>query len=121
MQKYDNCSVVRCTRDNLGHMYEHHNLFSVLKEEKKKLSQKITGKQDEGPRPGLINQHVIGAGLLGLGVSLFLASAFLFLTRNELQDHPQCGIVTDGKVSDTITGENEGREAVLHCVPTHPF
>ena len=73
----------------------------MLKREEIKLSEKIGDRKDDTPRAGSINQQMIGAGLLGLGASILLASAFP--PRKELQDHPQCGIATDGKVSDAIT------------------
>ena len=72
-------------------------LVPVLEDEERKLAKKMTGRQDDTGRPRSLKvQHVIGAQLLGLGLSSLLVSALL--PRKELQDHPQCGTIKDGKV-----------------------
>ena len=72
------------------------NFFSFFKEEKKRLDEILSGRQDAPSPPSLqVPLTVVGA-LLGLGVStLFLQSA---TPAQRLQDHPMCGITTGGQV-----------------------
>ena len=74
------------------------HFFSFVQEEKKRLDEILSGRQDAPPSPRLQLQlplTVLGA-LLGLGVStLFLQSA---TPAQRLQDHPMCGITTGGQV-----------------------
>ena len=78
----------------------YNNVFSLLEEQKTKLVNKITDRQDDIQRTVSNNRQVIGASLLGLGLSSLLVSAFL--PNKELKDHPQCGVMKDGQVSVVI-------------------
>ena len=77
----------------------YNNVINLLEEEKTKLMKKLTNRQDDIKRTVANNRQVIGASLLGLGLSSLLVSTLL--PRRELEDHPQCGVITDGKVSAT--------------------
>ena len=79
----------------------YNNVFPMLNEERRKLAQKISDRQDNLQTTVLNNQEVIRAFLFGLVLSSLLLVAVLLLS-NELKDHPQCGVITDGKVSDAI-------------------
>ena len=78
----------------MGDIYRH--FYSLFKQEKAKLDQIISGRQDDPPAPVLQTPLVVGAALLGLGVSsLLLAEP---QQRQKLEDHPMCGITTGGQV-----------------------
>jgi len=77
----------------MADIYRH--LYSLFNQEKAKLDQGFTKRQDDSP--GLVLQIpiVVGAALLGLGVSSFLLG--LQQPRQKLEDHPMCGITTGGQ------------------------
>ena len=71
--------------------------YSLFKQEKSKLDQRIiTGRQDVPPAPALQTPVVVAATLLGLGVSNLLLGTQQ--TRQKLENHPMCGITTGGQV-----------------------
>ena len=72
------------------------HFFSFVQEEKKRLDEILSGRQDAPPSPRLQAPLTVVVALLGLGVStLFLQSA---TPAQRLQDHPMCGITTGGQV-----------------------
>ena len=73
------------------------NVNFLHEQEKSRLDQIIAGRQEDRPRPVVHALLVIGAALLGLGVSSLLQTPAK--PRQELQNHPRCGITTGGAVS----------------------
>ena len=79
----------------MANVYE--NFYPVFNKEKDKLEDRVNGvkRQDRGPT---LQAHLAVVGvLLGLGV---FASNILQPPepRQQLEDHPMCGLTTGGKV-----------------------
>ena len=84
----------------MSHIYKH--FYSLFNQEKKKLDRIISPRQDAPPASAFQTPLAVGAALLGLGVSSLLLGASA--PRENLEDHPMCGITTGGQVSRRETG-----------------
>ena len=70
------------------------NFYPVFSEEKDKLEERVNGVKRQGRGPTVQAQLALTGALLGLGVF----ASFLLQPRQQLEDHPMCGLTTGGKV-----------------------
>ena len=72
----------------------HHKLYQHIQHARDVQESVLRGRQDSNQVPSLVPLTVVGAVLGGVG-SLLLQG---LQPRQQLQDHPMCGITTGGQV-----------------------
>ena len=76
------------------------DFFGILNEEKERLDQLVNRRQGFAPLAPQSPLVVAAAAILGLGASSLLLQN---VEKEQLSDHPLCGIPTGGQVSSFIS------------------
>ena len=77
-----------------------HKFYRQLHHASEVQGQKVRGRQDDNQLTYMFPLTVVGAVLGGVGVGSLLVQTLQ--SKQQLQDHPMCGITTGGQVGITL-------------------